>query len=104
MNNRKVFVANRSGVHNYSAAEEFGDIIFVTEGRINRLNTTAMVIAFQEALANSSPEDFILTTGPSVLNCVGCAVFAHMHGRINLLLYKNLEYKPREIMLDNRNL
>ena len=99
MNNRKVFIANKSGLHNYSAAEEFGEIIFVTQGRINRLDITEMVLAFQDALAHSSPEDFILTTGPAVLNSIGCAVFAHMHGRINLLLYKNLEYKPREIML-----
>lgn len=83
----KVFVTNRGG-HDHSDAERFGELIFLSEGSISRYATTQIYRQFSEKLKNSRPEDFLLPTGLTVMNLIASSIMAHMHGRINLLLYK----------------
>ena len=101
----KVFVVNRGG-HNHNDAERFGELVFMSHGTINRYATSQMYRQFAEYLANSSVDDFILITGLSVMASVACSIFARLHGRLNLLLYKSSQsgqegrYVERTIMLD----
>jgi len=103
---RKVFVVNR-GCHDHSDAERFGELVFLSEGAINRYAVANMYREFVQQLRNSQEEDFLLITGLSVMSSLACSIFARMHGRINLLLYKasrtpDVEghYIERTVMLD----
>ena len=97
---KKVYVTNRGG-HKYDAAEKYGEIIYVTEGTLNRFATSSLYRAFVDAMKDSEAEDFILITSMSMVNAIGAAVFARKHGCLNLLLYRSGEYVLREIDIDS---
>lgn len=91
---KKVFVVNRSS-HNFQKAEKFGKLFFMSEGRMNRFSTNDMIRRFKEALNDSSEKDYLLLCSLNVMNAIACAVFAHKHGTLNLLLYKDGKYIER---------
>lgn len=95
----KVFVVNRSN-HDFSRAEEFGELVFCTEGRMNRFATNDMIRRFSEVMSKSSEEDYVLLCSLNVMNAIACAVFAYKHGALNLLLYKDGKYIERNHLLD----
>jgi hypothetical protein len=54
---------------------------------LNKFAITAMKRQFDQFLEGSSPEDFILQSGPAIMLALACAIFAAKHGRLNLLLW-----------------
>ena len=95
----KVYIVNKSN-HDFSKAEKFGPLIYCTEGRMNRFGTNDMLRKFSDAMRNSQKDDYLLLCSLNVMNAVACAVFAHKHGSVNLLLYKNGEYIERNHLFD----
>jgi hypothetical protein len=102
----KVYIVNKGG-HDHSDATRFGELIFLSEGAINRYSTGNIYRTFVEILKESKAEDYILITGLSVMSSIACAIFSRMHGRINLLLYKSSRgaegenyYIERTVMID----
>lgn len=95
---KKVFVVNKSS-HDFSAAENFGEIIFLSEGSINRYATSSMVRQFGEIMADSNEHDYIVPCSLNVMNSIACAIFARKHGKLNLLLYQNGKYIERNHVL-----
>ena len=83
----KVFLVNSSS-HNYSDAERYGELVVMSEGVVNKFNVSAMFRTFEKYLNESSPEDFILSSGPAVMQSIACAMFAALHGRLNLLTWR----------------
>lgn len=98
--NRKVYVTNKGG-HNYSDAERFGELVFMTEGSQNRFAVSAIYRSFIDAMADSHPDDYLLVTSMNVLNSVASAIFARKHGRLNLLLFNRGRYEARELNIDS---
>jgi len=94
-----VYVTNKSA-HDFSAAERFGEIFFVTSGRLNRYNINDMHRHASEALEESEPGDYIVPCSLNTLNSIVCATFAVKHKRLNLLLFKDNSYLERTILLD----
>ena len=84
---KKVFIINKSS-HDYSKALEFGDLIYVTKGSMNRFSVSKMFRVFEPFVKTSKPEDYILLSGLTVMNVVFCSMFAAKHQRVNLLIYK----------------
>ena len=94
----KVFIVNRSA-HDFSPAEEFGEIIFLSEGPMNRYSTNNMHRKFTDILRDSNSEDYIVPCSLNVMNSIACAIFAVMHRKLNLLLFKNGEYLERNLII-----
>ena len=95
----KVFITNRAG-HDFTPAEEFGELIFMTEGQQQRFNVSRMYSQFCEFMSDSTPDDHILMTGLSHMNSIACSIFAFLHGRLNLLLYVGRgKYLSRTVVL-----
>lgn len=95
----KVFVVNR-GPHNYAQAERFGQLIFCTDGVMDRYDTAQMYRELEASMKESDPEDYILLTSLSTLCCIACAIFSAKHGELNLLLYSGDNYIARSLILD----
>ena len=95
---KNVYIVNRGG-HDFSMAERFGKLIFLSEGSINRYAVTAMYRQFSDILSNSNSHDYILPTGLSMMNVIAAAIFSFQHGRLNLLLFKEGDYITREIVI-----
>lgn len=95
---RKVFIVNKSA-HDFSPARKYGELIFLSEGPMNRYATNNMIRQFETHLEDSSPEDYIVPCSLNVMNSLACALFAHRHGQLNLLLYKSGDYIERNHVL-----
>lgn len=98
MNQTKVFVPNKGG-HDYSEAQRFGSLSYVSEGYVDRWNINLMYRAWVKALEDSSPDDWILVTSLNTLCSVGAACFAFKHGKLNLLLFKDGVYLERRLVV-----
>ena len=95
-----VFIVNK-GAHDYSDAKRFGELVYLSEGDINKYSVNKMYRAFAVRLRRSQPDDYILISGLTVMACIACSCFAFLHHRLNILLFKNNRYVERRIMLEN---
>lgn len=97
----KVYIINKGG-HDHTDAERFGELIYLSEGLMSRYGTTQIYRQFAKILSKSSPDDYILPTGLSTMGHIACSMFAFLHGKINLLLYKpsNKGYVERVLKMD----
>lgn len=96
----KVFVPNKGSGHDYTDAHKYGDLVFVTVGRLNPFNVGLQFRKWEESLAQSNPEDLIIVTSLPVLCMIGAAIFGEMHKRINLLVFhSDGSYRRRDIVL-----
>ncbi len=95
----KVYVVNRGG-HDYSAAERYGDLVFCTEGSLSKYDVGQMYREVDESMQDSEPGDFILLTSLTSLCAVAAAIFAHKHGRVNFLIWRDDGYVERKLVLE----
>jgi len=94
----KVFIVNRGG-HDFSPAEKYGEIVFLSTGSISRYSIANMYRQFVDELKDSSPDDYILLTGLSSMCSVACSIMAFLHGRVNFLLFRDGGYIERNLAL-----
>ena len=95
----KVYVPNSGQGHDFTPARKFGDLVVVSEGMIDPYRTGMMVRLWDQALKDSSADDYIIVTGLASFCMIGAGMFADRHRRLNLLLFANGVYHPREISL-----
>ena len=67
-NNRRIFVVS-TGRHDISQAEEYGEIIPLTEGTIS-LNMSDLAISLSDKLRDFTQEDYILLSGNLAANFI----------------------------------
>jgi len=84
---RTVFVTNDGG-HNYDAAKSYGELVFMSHSMLDKFQVSKMSRGFLEFLKDSSPNDYILVSGPTIANICAASVFISIHGCINLLLWR----------------
>ncbi len=94
----KVYIVNKSA-HDFSAADKYGEIIFLSEGSLNRYATNSMIRQFELIMKESKPEDYIVPCSLNVMNSIACAIFSRKHGTLNLLLFKDGNYIERNHVL-----
>lgn len=85
---RKVLVINRS-CHDFSKAERFGELIYLTKGNLNRYNISSMYRQFESEIKKSNENDLILLSGMTIMSTIASAMFAARHQRLNLLIWKS---------------
>ena len=95
----KVYVVNK-GPHNYDDAQGFGELIYCTDGSMDKFDLSQMYRELDESMFDSEPEDYILLTSLTALCCVACSIFAAKHRRVNLLLFRGNGYLSRSIHLN----
>lgn len=96
---KKVFVINAGG-HDYSDAERFGELVFCTEGSVNKWDTAQMYREMSDALLDAHEDDYLLLTSLATLCSVAAAIMACQFGKVNFLLYRDGEYIERSIVLE----
>lgn len=95
---KNVYIVNKSS-HDFRPAEHYGNIIFLSEGSMNRYATNSMIRQFKLSMINSTEDDYIVPCSLNVMNSIACAIFAHKHGKLNLLLFKDGIYIERNHVL-----
>jgi len=94
----KVFIVNKSN-HNFSEAKKHGELVFLSEGNLNKFATNTMFRQFTEGMRDSDQHDYVVPCSLNVANCIACAIFARKHGKLNLLLFKDGKYIERNHVL-----
>lgn len=97
---KKIFVINKSA-HDFSDALRFGELVYLSEGSYDPYSVAHMHRVFKKMMEDSSPTDYILPTGLSIMQSVACAIFAAKHGRLNLLMFKDGRYIERKLILED---
>lgn len=82
----KVYIVNK-GCHDYSKAEEFGELVVMSDGQFSRFATGQIYRQFQKHIASSKPEDYLLVSGLTIMTAVAVGMLAAKHGKVNLLLH-----------------
>lgn len=102
----RVYIPNKSS-HNYEMAKQYGELVYVTEGNVNRYATNKIYRQVAEAMQDSQPDDFIVVTGLPELQIILTSYFAKKHGRLNLLLFQSrngqVYYVVRELLIGGLN-
>lgn len=99
----KVFIPNTSA-HDYTDAERYGCLVPLTKGNLDLGNTSRIFREVEESIRKSSPDDYILISGASIVNGIVCGLFACLHGKLNLLVYRrNGKYIERNINMKDLN-
>jgi len=101
----KVFIPNKA-YHDFSGAAKYGSLEYLTHGKISILAIGRMYRTFLPHIVRSSPDDYILITGPAILSSILCTMFGLRHGVLNLLIYHldNVgigHYKSRQISFED---
>lgn len=95
-----VYIVNK-GPHNYADAERFGQLVYCTDGNVDKFDTAQMYREIVLAMHDSEPEDYILLGSLTSLCCVATAIFAAKHWRLNLLIHRQDGYVERSLFLNN---
>lgn len=95
-----VWVLNRGSGYDFSAAERYGTLVYLSEGPIPRYAVGGMYRLFNNALRDSRPYDYILQTSLTTMNSLAAAIFVKKHGCLNLLLWKEEYYVLRRVVFD----
>lgn len=82
-----VYIVNK-GAHDYSAAKQYGDLVYLSNKPINRYATNNIYRIFIPILECSHQDDYILITSLNVMNVIACSIFVLMHGKLNLLIHR----------------
>ena len=97
---RKVYITNR-GPHDYSAAESFGELVYCTDGALDKMDLSQMYRECQTAMADSQQDDYILLTSLTSLCSVACAYFAAKHGELHVLIHRGDSYVERALYFND---
>jgi hypothetical protein len=82
----QVFVPSKSH-HDFSKAKNFGELVFLTQGQINRYDVNYIAQLCTEAMTDARAGDYIMVSSLSVITAVASAIFSARFGRLNLLQY-----------------
>lgn len=94
----KVFVPNKSG-HDFSAAQEFGELIFMTDGTVRRYQTNQIFRIFCDHMQDAQESDYLLVCSLSILNAIATGILVQKFSKVNYLLFHEGRYLQRTLDL-----
>lgn len=99
----RVFVTNFAG-HDYTAAEEFGEIVPVTKGYISFHSLDRVKYHVCEKIVESDAEDFLLLSGIPIICVIATTFWYFLHKKVKLLVHdKKGGGKYRELVITEKN-
>lgn len=81
-----VYVANYAG-YDFSQAKKYGKLIPITKGFVSYKSLDRLMYNIINALADSTPNDYLLLSGTTVLSLICGVVWYHKHGIVKVLSY-----------------
>jgi hypothetical protein len=95
-----VFIINRSA-HNFSEAEKYGTLVFLTEGLIDADNLNLQTRMLWKGLSTFKEGDYILLTGLASSNLLVGYILGTLKKDLNILLYVKDKYVIHRLTLKN---
>lgn len=92
-----VWIPNKAG-HNFSDAERFGKLRYLSEGSVNQYSTNNIYRVFVEEMQEAEETDFLVVSSLNILNSIASSILAYRFGMVNYLLFKNGRYLERSVV------
>ncbi len=96
----KVYIPNKSP-HDFRPAEDFGSLIFLTQGMIPRFQTSSLAREIDAKMQDSSAEDHILVASLPIVVAIASSIQAQKFGRVNYLIFSKGRYVERTVDYQN---
>lgn len=98
---KRVWITNYAG-HDYEKAKPFGELKYLTKGFIDFKSLDRIKFLVAQEIADSSPDDYLLLSGTSLVCAIASVLFYALHGRVNILNFdKNTDsYRPITLTTD----
>jgi hypothetical protein len=99
----RVYVVNKSA-HDFSDAKRFGELVYLTEGSVNRFETSQIHREVTAAMRDAAKDDWLLVSALTVINTIAASILAMRFKRLNLLIYdiKTKRYADRVLILGDQ--
>lgn len=89
----------QDGGHDYTAAEDFGTLVFCADHAVNRWNISAMYELLMDAMQDAKKDDLILISSLATFCCVATAIMVERFGEVHYLIYKDGKYIQRDLFV-----
>ena len=90
-----VYVTNLNEEHDFTAAERWGELVFVTKGYTILSDLDKLEKKLQTHVDKSQPTDFIVLSGANILCSMFVLLWQKKHGYVNILHFskKSKQYE-----------
>ena len=95
-----VYVPNK-GAHNYEDAKQYGELVFLTSGVVERYRTNTIYRTLCEGMKDAQENDYLLVSSLSILNSIISAILSRKFGKVNFLLFRDGKYLLRTVNIDS---
>jgi hypothetical protein len=95
MPNKPIVYIPNKGSHNYSDAERFGELTFLTSGRIRKYDIDFLYGEMSKGMIDAQEQDYVLISSLPIVGSIACSVMAKKFGKVNLLLFCDGAYIER---------
>ena len=97
-----VYIPNKSA-HDFSPAEKFGTLSYVTVGSIDRFKVNTLYRIFMEAMEEAIPDDFVMVSSLPILVAIPSMIMARRFGIVHFLMFRpnDNSYMERTVDVDS---
>lgn len=100
---RKVYVTNYAS-HDYTDAERYGEICFVTRGFISFQSLDRVRYQVAQGLKGATADDWLALSGTNIINVLAAILWFQRFGRCKILNFDKTTQKYREIIMTPENI
>ena len=94
----KVYVVNNAN-HDYSKAEQYGELMYVTRGKLPIFKTSTVRAMLEKGLVKFTKDDYLLISGPAIVNIIAATILYNKFDTVKFLVFdaKQQDYVVRHI-------
>lgn len=94
----KVFVVNNAN-HDYSKAEQYGELVYITKGKLPIFKTNTVKAMLEKGLVKFSKDDYLLISGPAIVNVMAATILYNKFDTVKFLVFdaKQQDYVVRHL-------
>ncbi len=94
----KVYVVNDIN-HDYSKAERYGELVYVTRGKIPIFKTCIVRAMLEIGLVKFTKDDYLLISGPAIVNIIAATLLFNKFDTVKFLVFdaKQQDYIVRHL-------
>lgn len=94
----KVYIVNNTN-HDYSKAEQYGELVYVTKGKLPIFKTNTVRAMLEKGLVKFSKDDYLLISGPAIVSVMAATILYNNFDTVKFLVFdaKQQDYVVRHI-------
>ena len=94
----KVYVVNNTN-HDYSKAEQYGELVYVTKGKLPIFKTNTVRAMLEKGLVKFTKDDYLLISGPAIVNIMAATILYNKFDTVKFLVFdtKQQDYVVRHL-------